>query len=77
MEDTDEPKENESEAVPEAAPEAPAEEAPILPPQEIRAVLEALIFSSPQPVTSRQLGQVLGGVPKESWKAVLEDLKQE
>jgi segregation and condensation protein B len=57
--------------------EAAMEEAPVLPPQEIRAVLEALIFSSPQPVTSRQLGQVLGGVPKEAWKAVLEELKQE
>ena len=56
--------------------EAP-EEAPVLPPQEIRAVLEALIFTSPQPITPREIGQVLGGVSKEAWKAALEELKQD
>lgn len=50
---------------------------PILPPREIRAVLEALIFASPAPLTGRQIGQVLQGVPKEAWKAALEELKQE
>ena len=42
-------------------------EPPVLPPQEIRAVLEALIFASPQPVTPQEIGRVLGGVPKEAW----------
>jgi len=57
--------------------DATAEEVPVLPAQEIRAVLEALIFTSPQPLTARQIGQVLGGVPKPAWKAALEELKQD
>ena len=52
-------------------------ETPILPPQEIRAVLEALVFASQEPLTPRQIGQVLQGVPKDAWKAALEELKQE
>jgi segregation and condensation protein B len=57
------------------AEEAAAEEAPILPPQEIRAVLEALIFASPQPVTERELTQVLVGVPKSAWLEALAEIK--
>jgi segregation and condensation protein B len=55
--------------------ETPVEEAPILPSQEVRAVLEGLIFASPQPITSRDIGRVLVGVPKEAWQAAIEDLK--
>ncbi len=44
-------------------------------PREIRAVLEALIFASPQPITPREIGQVLGGVPREDWERALEELK--
>ncbi len=51
------------------------EEAPILPPQEIRAVLEALVFASPHPITPRQIEEVLGGVPKAAWEAALQELK--
>jgi segregation and condensation protein B len=58
-----------------AEPEAAAEEVPILPPAEVRAVVEAVVFASPEPVTGRQIGQVLAGVPKESWQAALEELK--
>ena len=47
------------------------EEAPVLPPQEIRAVLEALVFASPHPITPRQIGEVLGGVPREAWEKAL------
>ena len=47
----------------------------MLPPQEVRAVLEALIFASPQPITPREITQVLGGVPKEAWQAALEELQ--
>ena len=53
------------------------EEAPVLPPQEIRAVLEALIFASPHPITPRQIADVLGGVPKPAWEQALQELKDE
>jgi len=53
------------------------EQSPVLPPQEIRAVLEALIFTSPQPLTPREIGQVLGGVSKQEWQAALEELRLE
>jgi segregation and condensation protein B len=66
----------------EAAPPADAgerePEVSVLPPAEIRAVLEALIFASDQPITAREIGQVLGaGVPREDWEAALEELKAE
>jgi segregation and condensation protein B len=54
---------------------APAEEAPILPPQEIRAVLEALIFASPQPLTSREINSVMQGVPRSAWLEALAEIK--
>src|SRR5262245_13001191 len=52
---------------------APAEA--VLPAREIRAVLEALVFASPQPITPREIGQVLQGVPKEDWQEALEVLR--
>jgi segregation and condensation protein B len=61
--------------VPEAGGADAVEEAPVLPPQEIRAVLEALIFASPQPVTPRQVDKVLGGVPRAAWEAALEEIR--
>jgi segregation and condensation protein B len=61
---------------PEAKPDAP-EEAPVLPPQEIRAVVEALVFASPTPITPRQIGEVLGGVPRAAWEAALQELKED
>jgi segregation and condensation protein B len=61
---------------PEAIQEGEArEEGPVLPPQEVRAVLEALIFASPQPITPREITRVLGGIPKEAWEAGIEELK--
>ena len=66
MEEKDEKKDNEGTA---------AEEAPVLPPAEVRAVLEALIFASPQPITPREIGQVLGGVPREAWQAALQEIE--
>ena len=53
------------------------EEAPVLPPQEIRAVLEALVFASPHPITPRQIGDVLGGVSRPAWEAALAELKED
>lgn len=62
---------------PEGAPGTPQDEAPILPPQEIRAVVEALIFASPQPLTPREITRVLGGIPKEAWETALRELQAE
>jgi segregation and condensation protein B len=53
------------------------DEGPVLPPAEIKAVLEALIFASPQPVTAREIVKVLGGVSKEDWHAALGELQAE
>ena len=50
---------------------------PILPPAEVRAVLEALVFASPHPVTPREITRVMGGVAREAWQAALEELKAE
>jgi segregation and condensation protein B len=58
------------------SPQVPVEpEVPILPPQEIRAVLETLIFASPQPVTSKEITQVMQGVPKSAWLEALDEIK--
>jgi segregation and condensation protein B len=64
-------------AKPEHTTATPGDEAPVLPPAEIRAVLEALIFASPQPITPREIGKVLGGVPREAWEAALAELRSE
>lgn len=56
--------------------ELESEEAPALSPGQLRAVLEALVFAAPEPVTPRQLGQVLQGVPKKDWLAALDELRQ-
>src|SRR5262249_25727869 len=57
--------------------EGSAEEAPVLPPPEIRAVLEALIFASPQPITPREIGKVLSGISKEDWQAALAEIRED
>ena len=64
----------------EPAPEARAlpaegEEASVLPPQQIRAVLEALVFASPQPITPKEITRVLQGVAREDWQRELELLR--
>jgi segregation and condensation protein B len=48
---------------------------PVLPAAEVRAVLEALIFVSPHPLTPRDIEKVLGGVPKKEWQAALEEIR--
>src|SRR5688572_6109138 len=51
-------------------------EEPALPtPEETRAILEALIFASPQPLTPREIGKALQGVPKAQWQEAIEALK--
>ena len=52
-----------------------AEPGPAVSAEELRAILETLIFACPEPVTPRELGKVLTGVPKEDWQAALEALK--
>jgi len=77
MEDSDEKTEAAAPSGDDAAP-APDRAAPseaVLPPREIRAVLEALVFASPQPLTPREIGQVLQGVPKEDWQKALAELR--
>ena len=49
--------------------------APVLPPAEVRAVLEALVFASPQPLTPRDIEKVLGGIPRQAWQAALEEIR--
>ena len=56
-------------------PAVEAEEASVLPPQQVRAVLEALVFASPQPITAREIARVLQGVPREVWQEQLQELK--
>ena len=48
-----------------------AEEASVLPPTEVRAVLETLIFASPQPITAKEISRVLQGVSREDWEREL------
>ena len=51
------------------------EETSVLPPREIRAVIEALAFASPQPITPKEIARVLTGVAREDWQRELEGLK--
>jgi segregation and condensation protein B len=82
----DDPKDAPSEPAEAAPAEAgPAEEpvtaaegdGPVLPPAEVKAIVETLIFASPQPVTAREISRVLGGVSKEEWTAALQELQAE
>jgi segregation and condensation protein B len=43
----------------------------------VRAIVEALVFAAPQPLTAREIGRVLQGVPKEHWQQALEELQQD
>jgi segregation and condensation protein B len=63
----------------ERAPEVMDAEAepPSLPAEEVRAILEALIFASPQPITAREVGKVLASVERERWQAALDELRAE
>jgi segregation and condensation protein B len=49
----------------------------IVPPSgaELRAVVEALVFASPEPITTRQLAQLLEGVPKADLQQALEEVR--
>jgi segregation and condensation protein B len=64
-----------AEAPERAGPEAAEGEPPSLPAEEVRAILEALIFASPQPIVPRDVGKVLAGVERERWQAALDELR--
>ena len=51
------------------------EKGAVLPAAEVRAVLEALIYVSPQPLTPRDIEKVMGGVPKKAWQGALEEIR--
>ena len=53
------------------------EKGPVLPAAEVRAILEALIYVSPHPLTPRDIEKVLGGVPRKEWQAALEEIRAE
>jgi segregation and condensation protein B len=52
-----------------------AEEGSVLPPAQVRAVLEALVFASPQPITPKEIARVLQGVPREDWQRELDAMR--
>ncbi len=54
---------------------AETEETSVLPPAQVRAVLEALIFASPQPITAKEITRVLQGVPRQDWERELAELR--
>ena len=56
--------------------ETEVEDGSVLPPRELRAIVEAVVFAAPQPLTPREIGRVLGGVAKEDWQRALEELKE-
>ena len=48
-----------------------------LPPDQLRAVVEALIFASPEPLTPRQISRILPGVDRAAWLEAVETLQAE
>ena len=52
-------------------------EPPSLPAEEVRAILEALVFASPQPITARDVTKVMAGVERARWQQALEELRAE
>ena len=59
------------------APNATEERQDRLPSAEIKAILEALIFASPEPLTPKQMYRLLSGEPKEDVQAALAELKKD
>ncbi|HEY3045219.1 MAG TPA: SMC-Scp complex subunit ScpB, partial [Vicinamibacterales bacterium] len=59
---------------------APAENedaAPARASAELKAILEALIFASPEPLTPKAIYKILDTEPKEDVQAALDELKQD
>jgi segregation and condensation protein B len=60
-----------------ASDEAVAPDAPRLASAELKAILEALIFASPEPLTLKEIAKLLDSEPKEDIEAALVDLKRD
>ncbi len=56
---------------------AEAQDAPRATSAELKAILEALIFASPEPLTLKQMLKLLDAEPREEVQAALESLKQD
>lgn len=56
-------------------PDETPDEVPALAGDDLRAVLEALVFASPEPLTPRQIGKVLQSVARADWLSALEQLR--
>jgi segregation and condensation protein B len=67
------PEETEPTPLPDVEPEPAA--APTSPAAEVQAVVEALIFASPEPITPRQLFRLLAEEPKEDVKAAIDAVR--
>ena len=67
------PEEIETTPSPDVVPEPAA--APTSPAAEVKAVVEALIFASPEPITPRQLFRLLAEEPKEDVKAAIDAVR--
>ena len=65
----------EIETTPVADPEPEPAAAPTTPAAEVQAVVEALIFASPEPITARQLFRLLAEEPKEDVKAAIDAVR--
>jgi segregation and condensation protein B len=65
-----------NQAPPEALPEAPSDAAPAAS-AEVKAVVEALIFASPEPITPKMLYKLLAEEPREDVLAAVAALKVE
>jgi segregation and condensation protein B len=69
---------SEDEPTDESAPRADADEVvPGLPPETVRAILEALIFASPEPLTPREISRVLQSVSRDEWEQALAELRSD
>jgi segregation and condensation protein B len=60
-----------------AGPDGATEKAPRLASAELRAILEALIFASPEPLTPKQIFKLLADEPREDVLAAIEQLKRD
>jgi segregation and condensation protein B len=55
----------------------PSDASPSLPSAELKAILEALIFASPEPLTPKAIYKLLASEPKEDVQAALAELKKD
>jgi segregation and condensation protein B len=57
--------------------DAPVEETPRLEQSQLKAIIEALVFASPEPLTPKMLFKLLADEPKEDVTAAVEALKKD